>query len=195
MIVLIILYGIAAWQSYLGIKSLIPLKYLFAFNIAYGLVAIFVVAGFIYLMTQGRGVVFRQSSFHNLILGFVLAFFMTTLFHALLLGLQDLGRLLAYGYKAIGSALGSEEAVFMPERRKAITTFATIAAAVPFLGFLHGVTRGKYNYQVERVVLKFKDLPEAFHGFTMAQISDIHAGSFDSKEGVEKGVALSLIHI
>src|SRR6185312_6120851 len=33
-------------------------------------------------------------------------------------------------------------------------------------------------------------LPKEFDGFTVTQLSDIHAGSFSSRRGVEKGVSL-----
>jgi predicted MPP superfamily phosphohydrolase len=43
---------------------------------------------------------------------------------------------------------------------------------------------------VHRTTLYFDDLPEAFDGFKIAQISDIHSGSFDDPEAVAKGVAM-----
>jgi uncharacterized protein len=46
----------------------------------------------------------------------------------------------------------------------------------------------KYNYQIRRVPLHFSNLPPAFRGLKMVQISDIHSGSFDNKKAVEKGV-------
>lgn len=52
---------------------------------------------------------------------------------------------------------------------------------------LYGFTN-KYNYKVRRVPLQFPNLPAAFKGFKIVQISDIHSGSFTDKEGVRKGV-------
>jgi uncharacterized protein len=46
----------------------------------------------------------------------------------------------------------------------------------------------KYNYQIRKVPLSFPNLPEAFRGLKIVQISDIHSGSFDNKKSVEKGV-------
>lgn len=64
-----------------------------------------------------------------------------------------------------------------------------LALMVLPLGYLlFGITRGKYNYQVNHIPLTFPDLPEAFDGFRMVQISDIHSGSFDSMKGVKKGI-------
>jgi len=58
-------------------------------------------------------------------------------------------------------------------------------AAIPFGAMLYGMYRGKYNYKVLRYTLHFEDLPEAFDGYKITQISDIHSGSFDNKEKVE----------
>jgi hypothetical protein len=48
----------------------------------------------------------------------------------------------------------------------------------------------KYNYKVRRVKLSFKNLPPAFKGLKIVQVSDIHSGSFTDKAAVEKGVNL-----
>ena len=77
-----------------------------------------------------------------------------------------------------------------PPRTHWVSELTMIWAAVPFLGLLYGMTGGRHRYKVHKVTLKFDDLPEAFDGFTITQLSDIHAGSFTSKKGVEKGVAM-----
>lgn len=56
---------------------------------------------------------------------------------------------------------------------------------------VYGFTN-KYNYQIRKVPLNFPNLPTAFRGLKIVQISDIHSGSFDNKEAVEKGVQMIL---
>jgi predicted MPP superfamily phosphohydrolase len=79
---------------------------------------------------------------------------------------------------------------FLPERRKFISQLGIMLAAVPFASFVYGIAKGKYDFTVHRHVLKFPDLPPAFDGFTITQVSDIHSGSFDNIEAVRKGVEL-----
>jgi len=67
---------------------------------------------------------------------------------------------------------------------------ALAVAAIPFFGLIFGLTQGRHHYQVHRETLYFDDLPEAFDGFTLTQLSDIHSGSFTSEKGVEKGISL-----
>lgn len=79
---------------------------------------------------------------------------------------------------------------FLPQRRKFISQIALGLAAVPFLSLLYGVTKGKYNYKVFKQDLFFPDLPDAFDGFTITHISDIHSGSFDNAEKINYAIDL-----
>ncbi len=63
-------------------------------------------------------------------------------------------------------------------------------AAIPFFSLIFGLTRGGHYYKVHKETLYFNDLPEAFDGFTITQLSDIHSGSFTSEKGVEKGISM-----
>ncbi|RMA65750.1 metallophosphoesterase [Ulvibacter antarcticus] len=83
-----------------------------------------------------------------------------------------------------------KEAYFIPSRRKFISTVALGIAAIPLASLLYGMYRGKYNYKVLKYVLEFDDLPEAFDGYTLTQISDIHSGSFDNRKKVQYAVDL-----
>lgn len=73
-------------------------------------------------------------------------------------------------------------------RRKFISQLALGLAAIPFASFLYGIIQGRYNYKVLKYQLSFSDLPDAFDGFTITQISDIHSGSFTNKAKVQYGV-------
>lgn len=53
---------------------------------------------------------------------------------------------------------------------------------------LYGMVWGKYRYTVKQETIEFADLPEAFDGITIVQVSDIHAGSFDNASRVARGI-------
>jgi predicted MPP superfamily phosphohydrolase len=63
-------------------------------------------------------------------------------------------------------------------------------AAIPFGSLLYGMYRGKYNFKVLKYNLEFEDLPNAFDGYQITQISDIHSGSFDNSEKIEYAIEL-----
>ena len=88
------------------------------------------------------------------------------------------------------SAISSEETKPLVGRRKFLSQLALGLAAIPFASFIYGIIQGKYNYKVIKYQLSFKDLPDAFDGYTITQISDIHSGSFTNKEKIQYGVDL-----
>ena len=79
---------------------------------------------------------------------------------------------------------------FLPSRRKFVSQIGLGLAAVPFLSLIYGMTIGKYNYKVIKQRIFFPDLPDAFDGFTITQISDVHSGSFDNPEKIHYAIDL-----
>lgn len=65
-------------------------------------------------------------------------------------------------------------------------------AAIPFASLSWGIVSGAYDYQVRRVKLKLPNLPSAFEGIRLGQISDIHSGSFYNRKAVLGGVEMLL---
>lgn len=98
---------------------------------------------------------------------------------------EDLVRLGALGYHKISSG-----ASYMPSRRKFVSSIALGLAALPFGALLYGMYKGKYNYKVLKYTMEFDDLPDAFDGYQITQISDIHSGSFDNSKKVAYAVDL-----
>lgn len=80
--------------------------------------------------------------------------------------------------------------IHLPERRAFVSKIALGLASIPFASVLYGITKGKYNYQVVEHTLFFDDLPKAFDGYKLTQISDVHSGSFDNAEKIQHGIDL-----
>ncbi len=126
--------------------------------------------------------------FNEWILSLYLVFFICKLFFVLVLFIGDLGRLFTgIGKKIIQPGKGP---VF-PARRKFISELAILITALPFASLLYSMLKGKYDYRVHRQTIYFDNLPEAFNGFTITQLSDIHSGSFDHLASVQKGIELA----
>ncbi len=88
------------------------------------------------------------------------------------------------------SVFSSGETQSFVGRRVFVSKLALGLAAIPFASFLYGIIQGRYNYKVLKYQLSFEDLPEAFDGLTITQISDIHSGSFTNKNKIQYGVDL-----
>ncbi|MCW3075427.1 MAG: mismatch repair protein MutT [Bacteroidetes bacterium] len=63
-------------------------------------------------------------------------------------------------------------------RLKFMSQLAITFTVIPAVGFLYGMVRGAYKYRVHKVKVPSQNLPDAFNGYKIVQISDIHTGSF-----------------
>ncbi len=59
-----------------------------------------------------------------------------------------------------------------------ITRTGLFVATLPFMSILWGTASTRFNYKIFRQTLHFKNLPKAFDGLKVVQISDLHIGSF-----------------
>lgn len=57
-------------------------------------------------------------------------------------------------------------------------------------GFAYGILSGAHDYRIRRIKIPLKNLPQAFDGLRIAQLSDIHSGSFFNKTAVRGGVEM-----
>jgi uncharacterized protein len=80
-----------------------------------------------------------------------------------------------------------------PEGSRFISRLTFISQSALFLGALlttglaYGMTN-RYRYKIRRVRVQLKGLPAEFKGMKIAQISDIHSGSFDDPNSVSAGI-------
>lgn len=67
-----------------------------------------------------------------------------------------------------------------------------LAGAVPLAAIKVNMPKGLYDYHVRYQTLYLPNLPKAFDGIKLGQISDIHSGSFYNKKAVLGGVEMLL---
>jgi uncharacterized protein len=154
------------------------------YEYTYIIINTLIIGYIIYSFTQfDRSV--GQTSHSLFIIGFLFITFIPKLVLSGFLFLEDIFRLI----KGIFNFFSNENKPFLPKRREFISQIALVTAAIPFFSILYGVTKGKYNFKVIKQKIIFKNLPSAFHGFTITHISDIHSGSLDNREKVEQAIA------
>ena len=182
-IIPILLFFVLQWYGYKAVKTIstrwILVIYIFV---------VVIIIGNLLLHTM----VLERNTNTEPRLMYAIGFFITlfvfqALVSILLLG-EDILRIPQAVYAYFTKMPGETE--FFPKRRKIISQIALGLAAIPFTSLLYGMYRGKYNYKVLSYKLKYEDLPKAFEGFKIAQISDIHSGSFDNLKKVSYGVNL-----
>lgn len=114
----------------------------------------------------------------------------TVLLPKLFIFIVLLGEDVFRGILKLISVFSDSETKDMISRRVLISQLALGLAGIPFIAFIYGIIKGKYNYKVLKHDLSFSDLPAAFEGYTITQISDIHSGSFTNREKIVKAVNL-----
>ncbi|WP_289022552.1 metallophosphoesterase [uncultured Salegentibacter sp.] len=152
----------------------------------YFVVTLAVFANFLYqwltpvegsVLTGARGYAF----------GFLLSVLLFKLILTLIMFGEDIYRL---GVGTFENFFSSKEDFSLPSRRKFLSQLALGIAAIPFASVLYGMYKGRYNFRVLNYTLYFEDLPEAFDGYRLAQISDVHSGSFDNEKKIKYGIDL-----
>lgn len=131
----------------------------------------------------------------NVFMGLMILTYVPKLFVIIFLFSEDLIRVLQGSITWLAEFLnvGStnpERSEYIPSRRAFVSQMGLLLAAIPLSSIVYGIWRGKYNFRVIKQTLFFDDLPAAFDGFTIAQLSDIHSGSFDNLEKIAYGVSL-----
>jgi len=75
-------------------------------------------------------------------------------------------------------------------RSEFLASTAVIAGAGLMGTFAFGILSGAHDYRIRRIRVPLKNLPKAFDGIKIAQLSDIHSGSFFNKTAVKGGVEM-----
>ncbi len=128
-----------------------------------------------------------QSPFSLIVIGLLLLIIIPKMIVGVILFTEDIFRFFG---GCIRYFTDDEKIKFFNKRRAFVSKIALGIAAIPFFSLIYGMTKGKYNFKVIKQKLFFEDLPAAFDGFTITQISDIHSGSFDNPEKIEEAISL-----
>ncbi|MBI1221657.1 MAG: metallophosphoesterase [Bacteroidetes bacterium] len=148
-----------------------------------------VLAGFLYFFTSVTAE--RYGTFRTFFSGFVMAFYVSKIIFTVFVLFEDVLRFFEWmteryrkrNVQKIEEKGGMSRADF-------IYSAGAITAAVPFYLMLRGVYKSAYDYQVHRVKLEIPNLPKAWRGKRIVQLSDIHSGSLADIDAVAKGVQM-----
>lgn len=187
-IVIFGLLGLAEYYSFIlmrsTVRSLSPaLKT--TTTILYALLTLVAYSGIFFIRQLSR--THNQHMLFNLYFTIVLGMIVGKLLVTALMLVDDIRRILVWLFSIITSGNAATGAQGGVKRSEFIKTTAVVLAGLSLLGFGYGI-RNRYNYRIRRIKLSLANLPAAFKGFKLVQISDIHTGSFDSHVAVEKGI-------
>ncbi len=75
-------------------------------------------------------------------------------------------------------------------RSEFLAKTGVVVALAPVVSLSWGILSGAHDYRVRRINVPIKGLPKGLHGLRVAQLSDIHSGSFWNKIAVQGGMDL-----
>ena len=124
----------------------------------------------------------------NVYIAFVLGFVVGKILILLVMLVDDIRRAVTWLISSLvyrNSPAG--ESPITIDRSLFLKRTALVLGGLSLFGFTYGISN-RYKYRVRKVKLKLASLPESFKGLRIAQISDIHTGSFDNHSAVAHGI-------
>jgi len=187
-LIFILVIGVADYYAFQSLKTVTKSNWWYAL---YWLFTIAVMGNFLiqfYGFNRSNG--FSQAN--SLAVGFLIAMVVPKLVLIAIMFSEDVFRIPQgiYSYFMQDDSGSANQIKHIPARRRFISQIALGLAAVPFASILYGMYKGKYNFKVLKYTLHFEDLPKAFDGFRLTQISDVHSGSFDNMDKVSYAIDL-----
>jgi len=123
----------------------------------------------------------------NYIFFSIMAFFFAKLLAAVFFLVDDIRRLIQWASGKLffnNTEADSDDSI---SRSVFLSWLGIGVGGTLFSSLIYGFSN-KYSYHVRRVKLSYDNLPPAFKGLKIIQLSDIHSGSLADREAVAKGV-------
>lgn len=136
---------------------------------------------------------YEYGQHQNIILVFlILGLFLGKLLVVVFLLIDDLRRGGIKLYSLFQKKPEETKSVVHGLTRSQFLSRAGLIVGGSFFGLLAYGISNRYNYKIRKVKIKFPHLPKTFDGLKVVQLSDIHSGSFDNHEKVQKGIDMVL---
>jgi len=137
---------------------------------------------------------FQTNKFlRNYVFAIVVGLFLAKLVATVFLLIDDVRRGFVW---IMGKLFSNTGASFLGDGqgipRSTFLSWVAVGFGTTLFGTLLFGFSNKYSYHIRRVKLHFTNLPNAFKGLKIVQLSDIHSGSFQDKKAVTKGVEMVL---
>ena len=123
------------------------------------------------------------------VMGFIFIALLSKLIGSVFILLHDIKSVVVFIKKKLFPVITSQSG-HQITRRNFLKKTGIVAAAIPFGTLLFGVLKSAFDYTVRKEKLRIPNLPKAFKGLKIVQISDLHVGSFISEEPLKKAIKM-----
>ena len=187
-IVFVLLVDLYSWQGFKTLlrnksaKTIQRLKYI---HYTFGVFVIILFVSTIFITKLQTSHYFRTYVSAALVI-----VYLSKLIQCIFLLVDDIQRLLRWVTLKLNPPKKEVQNKTTITRAKFLATTGALAGGIPLIALTKGIFKGAYDYQIHRVPLYLKNLPLAFEGLKVGQLSDIHTGSLLDKDSVHKGIQM-----
>jgi uncharacterized protein len=185
--------GLLQWYAFAGLKPMVEKSSWLSVNVftlVYVALAVLTAVCYFVLFQQGTSEFFK--GFNKVLVSYLFISTIPIVIFDVFLAIDDLGR----GFRWVVAYFTTQASIgdggIEVSRSDFIVKSGMVAGGTLLTALTYGVFRGGHNYKVFRKTITLKGLPKAFDGTVILQLSDIHAGSFWSKDAVKKGVQMAI---
>nr|WP_240426405.1 metallophosphoesterase [Tunicatimonas sp. TK19036]WKN40394.1 metallophosphoesterase [Tunicatimonas sp. TK19036] len=158
--------------------------------IIYWIVSFIALGGFIFYNAGGKDAL--SEGWRTFLFGWIFVNYASKFFGSFVLIIDDIIRMGQWTYQQFSPAVvdkGNEEGI---SRSEFLATASVVATVVPAIGFSYGIASVAHDYRIHRLQVPIPNLPKSLEGIRIAQLSDIHSGSFFNRTAVMHGVEMVL---
>jgi predicted MPP superfamily phosphohydrolase len=187
--VIFILLDLYVFQALkIAVQNFSPLSKNIVFGIYWGFTAITLLGFFLYHF--GNPDFFSRVA-RQFMLVLVFMNYLSKTIALLVLLIGDVIRFGQWSFYKITDLLNNSKSGIEGEkisRSEFFAKSALVAGALPLAAMSFGIISGAHDYRIRRKSIVIPNLPKAWHGVKVAQLSDIHSGSFWNRIAVEGGI-------
>jgi uncharacterized protein len=184
-VIIVILLTLYVFQAIKSITQGMTPRWRMIFFVLYWGLSVLALA----VLLAGPSLLQESPRFNNYLFFIALGIFLAMLVASVFLLIDDIRRLIQWGFTRISTPAGQDgEAI----SRSQFLSWVGIGMGTAVYGSLLYGFSNKYNYKIHRVSLVFDNLPAAFKGLKIVQLSDIHSGSLANRAAVTRGVDMVL---
>ena len=133
-----------------------------------------------------------NETFNIYLFGFIFIFYLSKLVPAIMLLIYKLISSLRRLVELIAGKRKKDpaESASRMSRARFIENMAFISGGIVLGSLITGMFKWVHDFRIFRHYVTIPNLPKAFDGFTIVQISDLHLGSWSSKEPLQEAIDL-----
>jgi len=137
-----------------------------------------------------------EAAFWWWLVGSLAGFALVIVFWTVDRATRDAARVYRYARAGAGQAAAPKPGAIALDppshaRRHFLEQTAVLVSATPFVAAGYGLLYGRQNVEVVRQRIRLACLPKAFEGFRIAQLSDVHIGSFTTADYIRRCVTIT----